>query len=85
MKIPAPDDLRHEPRIAHLARTHEVLDEVIAKLRASRTLATYIRAEVAIIADVAKTLRANGWECVIEKGGARDCGKTDGLTVRAPE
>ncbi len=85
MDIPTPDDLRTEPRVTHVERTRDVLGKVIAQLRASRTLMTCVRAEPEVIADVARALRSRGWKCAIEKGGARDGGKTDGLTVRAPE
>lgn len=85
MKIPTPDELRARPR---LDCASELLCKVVAQLRAShgsQTFCVQVRDEPAAIALVADALRAHGWKCVIEKGGARDCGKTDGLTVRAPE
>lgn len=39
-------------------------------------------------ADVIESLRAkfaaNGWSCMVMKGGARDGGVTDALTISAP-
>lgn len=80
--IPTPQELI--PRINAVAKVSEHVANIIARLRAKPHDAITVRDAPAIVDELRARFAATGWSCIVMKGGARDGGVTDALTISAP-
>lgn len=84
MKIPTPQEMRAELKVSVQAAVDANVELVTRLLRESKeALRAEVRAAPTVVGCVAEKMRAAGWHCLVEKGGARDNGATWGLTVSA--
>lgn len=82
-KIPSPADVRAE-RVDSLRQDIDAMAaDLVGKLRSTDAFRAEARAVPLVIEGAEKLMREAGWCCLVEKGGARDNGKTWGLTVSA--
>jgi len=84
VKILTPQEMRAELKVSVHAAVDANVELVTRLLRESKeAMRAEVRAAPTVVGCVAEKMRAAGWHCLVEKGGARDAGATWGLTVSA--